>query len=70
MNTCNANPQSGDLGIANARLIAPGDAARSVLVARMNRRDVNAMPPVGSNVIDASGVALLTAWIDSLSSCL
>ena len=30
-NTCNATPQSGDLGIgANARLIAPGSAANSV----------------------------------------
>lgn len=70
MNTCNANPQSGGLGITNARVIAPGDAARSVLVARMNRRDVNAMPPIGSNVIDASGVALLTAWVNSLTGCL
>ena len=51
-------------------MLTKGDAARSVLVARMNRRDGNAMPPVGSNVIDASGVALQTAWIDSLSSCL
>jgi len=41
-----------------------------VLVARMNRRDVNAMPPIGSNVIDASGVALLTAWVNSLTGCL
>jgi uncharacterized repeat protein (TIGR03806 family) len=70
MNTCDAPPQAGNLGIANARLIAPGDAARSVIVARMNRRDLNGMPPVGSNVIDSSGVALLTAWINSLGSCL
>jgi hypothetical protein len=70
MNTCDAAPQAGDLGITNARLIAPGDAARSVLVARMNRRDVNGMPPIGSNVIDGSGVTLLTAWVNSLGSCL
>jgi len=70
MNTCDATPQAGTLGIANARLIAPGDAARSVLVARMNRRDLNGMPPIGSSVIDSSGVALLTAWINSLGSCL
>ncbi|MEO7385610.1 MAG: PQQ-dependent sugar dehydrogenase [Gammaproteobacteria bacterium] len=69
-NTCNAVPQAGDLGIANARLIAPGDAARSVLLARTNRRDANGMPPVGSGEIDGSGVALLTDWINSLGSCL
>jgi uncharacterized repeat protein (TIGR03806 family) len=69
MNICDVPPQSGDLGIANARLIAPGDTARSVLVARMNRRDVNGMPPIGSNLIDTSGVTLLSNWINSLSSC-
>ena len=66
---CNATPQSGSLGIANARLIAPGDAARSVLVARMNRRDANGMPPVGSSLVDLSGVTLLTAWVNALTSC-
>lgn len=70
MNICDATPQAGNLGIANARLIAPGDAGRSVLVARMNRRDINGMPPIGSRVIDSSGVMLLTAWVTSLGSCL
>jgi uncharacterized repeat protein (TIGR03806 family) len=69
MNVCDIAPQSGDLGIANARLIAAGDPDRSVLVARMNRRDVNGMPPIGSNLIDTSGVTLLSNWINSLSSC-
>jgi uncharacterized repeat protein (TIGR03806 family) len=68
-NACNVTPTSGDLGIANARLIAPGDAARSVLLARTNRRDGQAMPPVSSTVIDAQGVALLTSWINSLTNC-
>ena len=69
MGACNTTPQSGSLGIANARLIVPGDAARSVLVARMNRRDANGMPPVGSSLADPSGVTLLTAWVNSLASC-
>lgn len=69
-NTCNAQPQSGDLGLgANARLIAAGSAANSILVNRMNRRDVHAMPPLGSNQIDAAGAALLTQWIDGLPTC-
>ena len=42
-NACNATPQSGDLGLgANARLIAPGSAANSIVVNRTNRRDSTA----------------------------
>lgn len=68
-NGCNRAPQAGDLGIADARIIAPGDAARSVLVARTNRRDAHAMPPVASTLVDTSGVALLASWVDSLAGC-
>jgi mono/diheme cytochrome c family protein len=69
-NACNATPQAGDLGIgANARLIAPGSSANSVLVNRANRRDADAMPPLASNEVDTDGVALLTQWIDGLSGC-
>jgi uncharacterized repeat protein (TIGR03806 family) len=68
-NACDVPPQAGDLGIAGARLIAAGDPARSVLLARINRRDSSGMPPVGSNRVDAAGVALLSDWIASLSGC-
>ena len=68
--TCNATPQSGDLGLgADARLVAPGSAMNSLLVNRMNRRDQHAMPPLASNEIDTAGVALLTQWINGLTSC-
>jgi uncharacterized repeat protein (TIGR03806 family) len=67
---CNAEPGLGDLGIADARLIAPGASVRSVLPARMNRRgDADAMPPVGSAQADSAGVKLIRDWIDSLASC-
>ena len=69
-NACGASPQSGDLGIgAAARVIAPGSAANSVLVARMNRRDANGMPPLASGIVDTAGVALIQQWIDSLTTC-
>jgi uncharacterized repeat protein (TIGR03806 family) len=69
-NACNATPTAGDLGLgANARLIAPGSSANSVLVNRANRRDSNGMPPLASNEVDAEGVALLAQWIDGLSGC-
>jgi uncharacterized repeat protein (TIGR03806 family) len=68
--TCDVPPQSGDLGIGQAaRIIAPGDPDTSVLVARMDRRDANAMPPLASNVVDDAGVALIRDWIAGLAGC-
>jgi uncharacterized repeat protein (TIGR03806 family) len=68
--TCNVTPRLGDLGIGSAaRLIAPGNAANSIVVSRMNRRDVHAMPPVGSARVDEAGVALVSEWVNSLSGC-
>jgi mono/diheme cytochrome c family protein len=69
-NACDRAPQAGELGIVNARIIAPGDAARSVLVARANRRDALGMPPLASTIVDSAGVALLTSWVDSLGGCM
>ena len=66
---CDAIPLQGDLGIPNARIIAPGDASRSVLIDRTNRRDSRAMPPLGSNIVDSDGIDLLTMWIDGLTGC-
>jgi uncharacterized repeat protein (TIGR03806 family) len=66
---CDVAPGLGNLGITDARLIAPGAAAKSVLIARMSRRDANGMPPVGSALVDADGAALLTDWVNSLTSC-
>ena len=68
-NTCDVMPQAGDLGIGNARILAPGEPDRSVLVERMDRRDANGMPPVASNAVDAEGVTLIRDWISSLSGC-
>jgi uncharacterized repeat protein (TIGR03806 family) len=67
---CDVAPSRGNLGIANARIIAPGDDARSVLLARMDRRnDPDMMPPIASNEVDDDGVLLIGAWIDSLANC-
>lgn len=54
------------LGIADARLIAPGDPERSVLYRRMARRGESQMPPTSTNRIDAAGTKLLREWINSL----
>jgi len=67
-NACDVQPAN-DLGIANARLIAPGDASRSVVVSRVNRTDSNMMPPLARHTIDTAGVTLLTSWVNGLTSC-
>jgi hypothetical protein len=61
-----AKPQQGDLGIADARIIAPGDPARSLFVARMKRLGLGRMPHVASSVVDADGVKVIEEWIKSL----
>jgi len=68
-NACDVVPDAGDLGLMMARIITPGNASRSVLVERTNRRDVNGMPPLGSTIVDADGVTLLTDWINGLANC-
>lgn len=67
--TCNVQPVAGDLGISNARIIAPGEPERSVLLARMKVRDVNQMPPLGSHLVDQEAVDVVSAWIGGLENC-
>jgi uncharacterized repeat protein (TIGR03806 family) len=67
-NACEVAPVN-DLGVANARLIAVGSAARSIVAVRPSRTDSTSMPPLQPRVVDAAGVALLTSWINSLASC-
>ena len=66
MNAIDRTPQAGDLGIANARIIAAGAKESSVLWERMRRLDANRMPPLASHRVDDTGVALVGEWIDSL----
>lgn len=47
-------------------LIAPGDAAASSLHQHMNALNQDRMPPIGTEVVDTTGLAALDAWINSL----
>jgi uncharacterized repeat protein (TIGR03806 family) len=67
---CGVVPQFGELGIDQPQLIAPGEPERSVLLARMLRRDAHQMPPLATTVVDDAGVALIAGWIAALESCL
>lgn len=61
-----ARPEHGDFGLPDARLVAPGAAARSVLPIRVVMRGDGQMPPLGTLLPDPEGVELLTRWIESL----
>lgn len=48
--------------------IAPGKPDQSALILRMNARGVTEqMPPLGSKVVDATGIAIVSEWIASIS---
>src|SRR5204862_5666629 len=56
----------GTFGIREARIIAPGDPYRSLLLYRMSKLGYARMPYIGSQVVDSAGVALVEDWIRSL----
>ena len=58
---------NGDLGVAGAQLIRPGEPQRSMIALRMKRRhDVFAMPPLASRQEDTEALAALVEWIRKL----
>ncbi len=59
-------PVHEDLGLPNARLIAPGAPESSVLYKRITRRGQKQMPPVSTNLVDEQGAKLIEEWILSL----
>ena len=46
--------------------IKGGDTANSAVYARMNRRDKDQMPPIGTEQVHTAGLATIKAWIDVL----
>lgn len=67
--TCTVQPTAGNLGIDNARIVAPGEPERSVLLARMKVRDANQMPPLASHLVDDEAVEVISMWIGGLQNC-
>ncbi len=53
-------------GNPDNRTIVPGDPALSMIHTRIASDGGDRMPPVGSNVIDTDGVALVVDWINEL----
>lgn len=64
---CDAEPQGGDPGVPGAKVVSPGEPARSTLITRMRSLDVIArMPPLATGIVDDMGVAAVEAWIRGL----
>ncbi len=59
----NAQPQHGDFGMRDGRIVSPGDAGHSVLLLRINMRGPGQMPPIGSVVPDLQGSNLIVQWL-------
>jgi putative heme-binding domain-containing protein len=56
----------GALGLPDARLLTPGDPARSVILQRMATEGRGHMPYIGSRLVDEAGLTLLRDWINLL----
>lgn len=54
------------LDVWGARVVAPGDSERSMLLSRLSRLDSFKMPPLGRNATDTQAVEVVRAWIDGL----
>ncbi|MEM8488975.1 MAG: PQQ-dependent sugar dehydrogenase, partial [Bacteroidota bacterium] len=53
-----------DLGIADAKVIVPGDPEKSILFQRLQQLGTStAMPPLAKDRLDADAVALIRDWI-------
>lgn len=65
---CDTIPGRGDLGVPDARLVAPGAPDRSVLLARIGAMGAYEMPP-GRLAVDPDGETLIRAWITEGAGC-
>jgi uncharacterized repeat protein (TIGR03806 family) len=67
MKVFHETPLHGTLGLAEgARLVVPGDPAKSVLLARVVRSAEGRMPPLGSQSADPRAARLLVEWINAV----
>lgn len=61
-----ARPMRGDFGLDAARLVAPGEPARSTLLYRLAKLGSGRMPPLGNHGTDVQGIDLVARWIEQL----
>ena len=64
--TVGINPVKGAFDIPMASIISPGDPYRSTLYYRMAKTGPGHMPHMGSELVDARGLALVHDWIGQI----
>lgn len=69
MNVCDMPPNHGDLGIAGAKLLSPGDPLKSIISVRTHDLGVNRMPPLGTAIVDTDGTGVIDEWISQVDVC-
>jgi mono/diheme cytochrome c family protein len=69
LGACDVAPALGDLGVTGAKLLLPGDPARSLLSLRVQLTGAGQMPPLARALVDSAGSAALERWIRSFPSC-
>jgi glucose/arabinose dehydrogenase/mono/diheme cytochrome c family protein len=67
MRVVDAKPLHAAFELPDARIVAPGEPRRSLLLERMHRRGPGQMPPLATAVVDERGVAVVREWIRSLA---
>lgn len=65
MGAIGVEPTQTNFGVEGAKLIAPGRPDLSVVSLRTHMLETGRMPPLGRNLVDEAGVALLDQWIRS-----
>lgn len=67
---CNTAPVAGDLGVANAKVLVPGNPEKSLLWLRVHSlAKGERMPPLASSRRDPRGDDLLKRWIQQITAC-
>lgn len=66
---CNVVPETSDLGVAGARILAPGAPSRSTLWLRMDQRGADQMPPLATSRVHAAATTLISDWISVMAAC-
>lgn len=70
MNLCDVEPEHGDLGVTDAKLLVPGDPASSTLFLRPNSADDEfRMPQVGTALVHDDAMSVLSDWIGGITEC-
>ena len=59
-------PVANQMGITGAKVIAPGDPKKSLLLHRLRSTSENQMPPLARNTVDDKAVDVFSKWISSL----